>query len=151
MLHVICALLRPGHLSVRVGDSSRRNEEIGKISNCAFQCDHYYHYHQKSLEHSVDVYNMNHITATPRHWDRRGQHPPAGQSSSSHNLWTEKWTLSTPLPPSQTEKFPFRRMSMRHGSSNLQPHPAVLPHCRRFETPDMAQSGGGPQEALGAG
>ena len=42
-------------------------------------------------------------------------------------------------------------MSMRHSSSNPQPHPAVLPHLRRFETPDMAQSGGCPQEALGIG
>ena len=59
---------------------------------------------------------------------------------------TENWTLSTPFPPPQTENFPFRRMSMRHRSSNPQPHPAIL---RRLETPDMAQSGGCPQEALG--
>ena len=31
MLHVICTRLRPGHLSVRVGDGSRRNEEIVTI------------------------------------------------------------------------------------------------------------------------
>ena len=71
--------------------------------------------------------------------------------NTSHNLYTENWTLSTPLPPPQTINFPFRRMSMRHRSSNPQPHPAVLPHLRRFETPDMAQSGGCPQEALGTG
>ena len=41
MLRVMIAPLRPGHLSVRAGDSSRRSEEI---SNCAFQCDHYHHY-----------------------------------------------------------------------------------------------------------
>ena len=40
---------------------------------------------------------------------------------------------------------------MRHGSLNPQPHPAALPHLRRFEMPDMAQSGGCPQEALGTG
>ena len=40
------------------------------------------------------------------------------------------WTLSTPLLSSQTENFPLRRMSMRHGSSNPQPHPAILPHLR---------------------
>ena len=40
-------------------------------------------------------------------------------------------------------------MSVRHRSSSPQPHPAVLPHLRHFETPDMAQSGGCPQEALG--
>ena len=33
-------------------------------------------------------------------------------------------------------------------SSNPQPHPAVLPHLQRFETPDVAQSGGCLQEAL---
>ena len=40
---------------------------------------------------------------------------------------------------------------MWHRSSNPQPHPAVLPHLRWLETPDMAQSSGGPQEALGTG
>ena len=45
MLHVICTGLLPGHLSVRVGDSSRRSKEIVKISTCAFQCDHCYYDH----------------------------------------------------------------------------------------------------------
>ena len=35
MLHVICTRLRLGHLSVRVGDSSRRCEEIVKKSRIA--------------------------------------------------------------------------------------------------------------------
>ena len=43
MLHVICTPLWPGHLSVRVGDSSRRSEEIVKFSNCASKCDYYYY------------------------------------------------------------------------------------------------------------
>ena len=30
MLHVICSRLHPGHLSVCVGDSSGRSEEIAK-------------------------------------------------------------------------------------------------------------------------
>ena len=30
MLHVLCTRLRPGHLSVHVGDSLRRSEEIVK-------------------------------------------------------------------------------------------------------------------------
>ena len=29
---------------------------------------------------------QNGVATAPRHWDRGGQHPPAGQSSSSHNL-----------------------------------------------------------------
>ena len=37
------------------------------------------------------------------------------------------------------------------GPQTPQPHPAVLPHLRRFETPDMVQSGGCQQEALGSG
>ena len=82
------------------------------------------------------------------HWDRRGQHPLGGQSSSSHNLQTENWTLSAPLPPTQTDRFPLTRMPVRHRSLNHQPHSAVLPRLRRFETPDMAQSGGWPQETL---
>ena len=45
MLHVICTRLRPGHLSVRVGDSLRRCEEIVKISNSTFECDYYYYYY----------------------------------------------------------------------------------------------------------
>ena len=41
VLAVICTQLHPGHLSVRVGDSSRRDEEAVKISNCTFYCDYY--------------------------------------------------------------------------------------------------------------
>ena len=40
---MICTRSRPGDLSVGVGNSSRCNGEIVKFSNCAFQCDHYYH------------------------------------------------------------------------------------------------------------
>ena len=39
MLHMIFAQLCLGHLSVRVGDSLRRSEEIVKILNCAFGCN----------------------------------------------------------------------------------------------------------------
>ena len=43
---MICTRLRPGHLSIRVGDGSRRSEEIvKKISNCAIQCDYHHHHH----------------------------------------------------------------------------------------------------------
>ena len=45
----------------------------------------------------------------------------------------------------------LRTGHMRHRSSTPQPHPAVLPHLGRFETPDMAQSSGCPQKALGTG
>ena len=44
MLHVICTRLCSGHLSVRVGDSSRCSEVIVKISNFAFQFDHCHYY-----------------------------------------------------------------------------------------------------------
>ena len=37
------------------------------------------------------------------------------------------------------------------GPQTPQPHPAVLPHLQCFETPGIAQSGGGLQEALGTG
>ena len=40
MLDVICTDLRPGHLSLRVGNSSRRSEEIVNISDCAFQSEY---------------------------------------------------------------------------------------------------------------
>ena len=34
---------------------------------------------------------QNGVATAPRHWDRRGQHPPAGQSSSSHlDIGTEE-------------------------------------------------------------
>ena len=35
MLNVICTRLRPGDLNVRVGDGSRRIEEVVKISRIA--------------------------------------------------------------------------------------------------------------------
>ena len=43
-LRMFCTRLRPGHLSVRVGGSSRRNKEIVKISNRACECDYYYYF-----------------------------------------------------------------------------------------------------------
>ena len=44
MLHVICTRLRPGHLSVRVGDSLGAVRRLHKkISNCTFGCDYYYY------------------------------------------------------------------------------------------------------------
>ena len=47
MLHVIrcCTRFWPGHLSVRVGNRSRRSEEIVEIPNCTFHCDHHHHLH----------------------------------------------------------------------------------------------------------
>ena len=40
MLRVICTRLRTDHLNVRVGDGSRRSEEIVKnLSICTFQCE----------------------------------------------------------------------------------------------------------------
>ena len=39
-------------------------------------------------------------------------------------------------------------MFMWRRSSNPQPHPTILPHLRRFEMPDMVQSGGCSKEAL---
>ena len=45
VLHMICTGRRPGHLSVHVGDSSRRSEEPVDNSNWAFQCNYYYYYY----------------------------------------------------------------------------------------------------------
>ena len=45
VLHVICTRLRPGHLSVRVGDSSQRTEEIVKNLDLRLSIDYYYHLH----------------------------------------------------------------------------------------------------------
>ena len=49
VLNVICTQMRHSHLSVLVGDGSRRIEEIEKISNCAFQCDCFYYYYLASI------------------------------------------------------------------------------------------------------
>ena len=54
MISVRCAArdlhtIAPGHLSVRIGDSSRRSEEIVEISNCAFQCDYYNDVQRESI------------------------------------------------------------------------------------------------------
>ena len=59
-------------------------------------------------------------------------------------------SFSPPSPPPPPPSLLFSH-SMQHSASNPQPHPAVLPHLQHFETPDMAQSGGCPQEALGTG
>ena len=44
VLHMNCTQLHPGHLSVHVGNSSQHSEEIVKILNCTFQCNHCYYY-----------------------------------------------------------------------------------------------------------
>ena len=71
LLHVICTRLRPGHFSVRVGGSSRRNEEIVKISNCAFECDHYsndnhhyHHHHDPDHDDDDDHHRHHHVIIT---------------------------------------------------------------------------------------
>ena len=71
--------------------------------------------------------------------------------SARHNCLTENWTLSTPLSYPQTENFTLRWIPMRHRSVTPQPHPALLPHLRHFQSPDMAQFNGCPQEAMGVG
>ena len=48
MSHLICTRLRTANLSVHVGDSFWRSEEIVKLLNRAFQCNHY-HYHYSLL------------------------------------------------------------------------------------------------------
>ena len=72
----------------------------------------------------------------------------AFRSSIFHSIPVHSLMLSSHLPPPQTENFPFRRMSVLHRSPYPQAHPAVLPHLQCFQTPNMAQPGGCPQEAL---
>ena len=60
--------------------------------------------------------------------DRWRQYPPAGQSSISHHLQTEIWTLPTPLPSQQTEHFQHNTMPLWYRPADPWPHPAVLPH-----------------------
>ena len=66
MLHVIYTRLCPGHLSVRVGDGSRRSEEIVKTTNCALELQLLLYYYgfalavlvqtgNWSLRHTLDV------------------------------------------------------------------------------------------------
>ena len=56
-----------------------------------------------------------------------------------------------PRDSDETDKFPIQ--TNVHAAQVLKPppHPAVLPHLQRFETPDKAPSAGCPQEDLGAG
>ena len=73
---------------------------------------------------------------------------PLWIDSCSYNFCTHTHTevMFTSL---QAENSPLRWMPVWHTSSDPQPHPAVLPHLRRSETADMAQSSGCQQEALG--
>ena len=106
VLHVICTRLRPGHLSVRVGDSSRHSEEIGKISNFAFQCD--CHYHKRSRrkkkkskldeehQHSLLKYSSNTAIKLPAWWPR---------AASSMLQYISTWFI--PESTWQPRAFPF--------------------------------------------
>ena len=64
---------------------------------------------------------------------------------------SENWILLISSPTSTDWKFPIQRNVPAAQVLKPQPHPAVLSHLWRFETPDMVQSGGCPQEALGTG
>ena len=59
---------------------------VGSFTQCALNSTEKTNYKchlQSYLQLSLTNY---HTQRLPRHWDRRGQHLPAGQSSSSHNL-----------------------------------------------------------------
>ena len=79
---------------------------------------------------------QNRMTTTPRLEQKRTASTSWTQQLKSQSL---DWELNTvnSCPPPQTETIPLRWMPQRHRSSNRQPHPAVLSHLRRFETPDM--------------
>ena len=55
------------------------------------------------------------------------------------------------LKISHSDKINVHAAQVRNPPPPPPQHSAVLLHFRRFETPDMAQSGGCPQEALGTG
>ena len=80
--------------------------------------------------------------------DRRGQHPPAGQSNSSHNLQTENCWLISHLHRLDWN-FPTQMNAHVALVFKPQPHPTVLPSLWCSETPDMVQSNRCPQAALG--
>ena len=71
--------------------------------------------------------------------------------AAHHYLCTKSRTLSTPLPPTQTESLWLRQIPTWHRPSNLHLHSVVLPHFQQSKTLDMVQSGGWPHEALETG
>ena len=121
------------------------------------------HVLQRSKDHP-EKQLQNGVATTPRHWDRSGQHPPAGQSSSSHlDLGAEEDSIHQLDRAAQVTIFKLRtghcpllshlhRLKISHSNEfpcGTVPHPSAPLHLGQFETPDMAQSGGYPQEALG--
>ena len=79
MLHMIsdrCAARDSQTIAMSecVVDSSRRNEEIIQISNCAFQCDHYHFYYH--LQAHTPAYShlilAGLLPPLPLHWDDGG-------------------------------------------------------------------------------
>ena len=55
----------------------KKGKQVGAISTA--------HVLQRSKHHPKEQLQDG-VAAKSRHWDRRGQHPPAGQSDRSHNL-----------------------------------------------------------------
>ena len=64
VLHVICTRMRPGHLSVHVGDSLRHTEEIVQISHCAFECNYYYYHLEWCMYKVAGLYYGEKLTPT---------------------------------------------------------------------------------------
>ena len=71
----------PSHCGVGGNEEADRLSKMG--SRVGAICTH--HVLQRSKDQPKKQLQDG-VATTPRHWDRRGQHPPAGQSSPSHNL-----------------------------------------------------------------
>ena len=89
MLHVICTRLRPGHLSVRVGDSSRRCEEI--VTNLELRLSVQFIFLQRTNTHVVDINTRKCAAALG--------HSVVPRSKRYLTIRTRLWVLPPSPPP----------------------------------------------------
>ena len=124
-------------------------------------------WHTHSYADLCSLWNSYHLTmpSVPANWGRSSMKI---RQMFRQNFGTEEDSIHQVNRAAQVTIFRLRtghcqllshlhRLKISHsdqcpsstGPQISQPHPAVLPHPWRFETPDMTQSGGCPQEALG--
>ena len=91
---MICTRLRPGYLSVRVGDISRRSEEIvkKKSRNCASECDNYYTAIDQRVQNSL-YYSLDGLVVMgPSRLRKIKNRSPANPADSPQ--WCKDWYSS---------------------------------------------------------
>ena len=125
VLHMVCTRLRPDHLSVHIGESSRHNEKIAKnlkLWLSMWLLLYYYYYNQ-----------------------------PSGKTWADHYIQVANRTLWPASTPEANWHHGRCTLRLQRSGTDSPPHPPGLSHLAETETPVMAAGWVNHQQAVGNG